>query len=209
MASCLTNMNRLPNGRLAKGHKLTPKGEANIAWKKEGLGYSGVHGWIRRNFGRATYCSNDMNHKSNAYDWANISGKYFRDINDYKQLCRKCHIEFDKKNHCSNGHARTTENCYKNKKGIVVCRVCIKVRNKLNNVNEKTRAKNFILRAIRISVLGHARKKYEIRPRTHCYKGHPFTKENTRWVNNGKHRSCRTCRNKRSKEHYKLTGRQS
>lgn len=47
--------------------------------------------------GKANKCSNPeckiKNPKS--YDWANISGKYKRDLNDFMMLCRNCHRAFD------------------------------------------------------------------------------------------------------------------
>ena len=57
--------------------------------------YRAIHWWLRVTYGKATYCSNDPNHKAKRYDWANISGEYKKDINDYKQLCRPCHFRFD------------------------------------------------------------------------------------------------------------------
>ena len=38
-------------------------------------------------------CENCGEQKS--YDLANISGEYKRDINDFKWLCRSCHIKED------------------------------------------------------------------------------------------------------------------
>lgn len=57
--------------------------------------YQELHRWIRKNLGKASYCSNDMTHKSKMYDWANISHEYKRDLNDYKSLCRPCHAKID------------------------------------------------------------------------------------------------------------------
>src|SRR3990167_4132737 len=68
------------------------KGEKNPLWKGNQIGYSGLHSWLINNFGKATHCSNNITHKAKKYDWANISRKYKRDIHDFKQLCRKCHI---------------------------------------------------------------------------------------------------------------------
>jgi len=57
--------------------------------------YLQIHYWIRKLYGNAYYCSNDKLHKAKRYHWANISGKYKRDINDYKQLCSSCHVKMD------------------------------------------------------------------------------------------------------------------
>lgn len=71
------------------------KGEESPNFKKGKISYSGVHGWLIKNFGKATYCSNDNTHKSKRFEWANISGEYKRDIRDYKPLCVSCHDIFD------------------------------------------------------------------------------------------------------------------
>ena len=59
-------------------------------WKGDKVGYKSLHQWIKRNKPKSEYCEECKNQKS--YDLANISGKYKRDINDYKWLCRKCHM---------------------------------------------------------------------------------------------------------------------
>ena len=36
-----------------------------------------------------------LNGHQSRYHWANVSGKYLRDISDWIQLCVKCHKQFD------------------------------------------------------------------------------------------------------------------
>lgn len=43
--------------------------------------------------------------------------------------------------------------------------------------------------------------------KTHCKNGHEFTLENTTFVNNGKHRNCKICKNKSSLASRKKLGR--
>ena len=57
--------------------------------------YRQIHKWLRRNFGDADICEMDNNHKSNKYEWANISGNYLKDINDWKKMCPSCHRKYD------------------------------------------------------------------------------------------------------------------
>ncbi len=59
--------------------------------------YRNIHQWIRYHFGKATKCTNvNCDGQSKRYDWALIKGKqYERDINNYLELCRKCHIRYD------------------------------------------------------------------------------------------------------------------
>lgn len=62
-------------------------------WKGDNVGFNGLHSWINRNKPKVKLCENCK--KVPPYDLANISGEYKRDINDFKWLCRKCHMEED------------------------------------------------------------------------------------------------------------------
>lgn len=67
--------------------------EGNIMWKGDDVGYKSLHEWISNNKPKPTWCEECFSRKP--YDSANISGKYKRDINDFKWLCRKCYMEED------------------------------------------------------------------------------------------------------------------
>jgi len=69
------------------------RGDINPHWFGNEVGYHGLHSWVRRNKIKPELCENCM--KIKPYDMANISGEYKRDINDYKWLCRKCHMKED------------------------------------------------------------------------------------------------------------------
>ena len=69
----------------AKKAKLTPNSPE----------YQRVHRWIVKQLGKANSCSVDTTHTSSRYDWSNISREYKRDIRDWQQLCKRCHILFD------------------------------------------------------------------------------------------------------------------
>lgn len=64
-----------------------------IQFKGEEISYNGLHKWLNKNYPKNNIC----NHcgKKSKTDYANISGKYKRDIKDFIELCRKCHIEYD------------------------------------------------------------------------------------------------------------------
>ncbi len=64
-------------------------------WLGKNVGYSGIHLWIRKIYGSADHCEFNFIHKATRYHWANISGKYLRDINDWTQLCPTCHKQYD------------------------------------------------------------------------------------------------------------------
>ena len=80
--------------------------EKNPSWKGDEVGYSGLHVWIRKELGSANKCENPeckyprivnkkYTTKASGYEWANKSGKYKRDVNDFIQLCTSCHKKYD------------------------------------------------------------------------------------------------------------------
>lgn len=58
------------------------------------MSYAGVHQWIKRVKGQPQECE-ECTTKEGLIDWSNISGQYKRDIDDWRRLCRKCHIKAD------------------------------------------------------------------------------------------------------------------
>jgi hypothetical protein len=69
------------------------KNEGNHQWKGNQVGYGALHGWIRRRKEKTNLC--ELCNKRPPKDLANISGQYKRDINDYKWICRRCHMKED------------------------------------------------------------------------------------------------------------------
>lgn len=63
-------------------------------YKGELAGYGSKHSWIYRHKGKASRCI-FCGVKNKRYTWANISGKYKRDFNDYMELCYSCHKFYD------------------------------------------------------------------------------------------------------------------
>lgn len=63
-------------------------------WNKNRPGYKAVHKWLKRYHGAADHCSK-CDTPSKRYEWANLSGEYLRDVNDYIQLCASCHRKMD------------------------------------------------------------------------------------------------------------------
>lgn len=69
------------------------RSERHPQWTGDEVSYSGLHKWVGRNkerTGACTFC----NFRGRT-DFANISGLYLRDLDDYIELCRRCHIMFD------------------------------------------------------------------------------------------------------------------
>ena len=97
------------------------KGENHRGWK-ETPSYSGIHKWIVRNYGKAAKCDTCNIQGANRYEWANVSGDYKRDINDWKQVCKSCHSKMDitenGRARISNYHSKPVA-CYKNGEWIL------------------------------------------------------------------------------------------
>lgn len=68
-------------------------GEKNSQWKGDRVGYFGVHTWVYRRLGKPKRCGQCGS--TNNLQWANISKKYYRKIEDWKSLCAVCHRSFD------------------------------------------------------------------------------------------------------------------
>lgn len=73
-------------------------GDKNSIWKGDKVGYRVLHLWVERYLGKPRFCEEcrSSNLKPRQYQWANISKKYKRDLNDWIRLCTKCHTDFDK-----------------------------------------------------------------------------------------------------------------
>lgn len=92
-----------PKTEFKKGHiawsKLNkekmPHDEKHYAWKGENAKYTSKHTWIRRKKGVAEDCEFCKTTQAKRYEWANISGKYLRNLEDYISLCKSCHEKFD------------------------------------------------------------------------------------------------------------------
>ena len=73
-------------------------GEMARRWLGDNAGYHAVHKWIYKEFGKANCCENcGIVHKKK-YHWANLSGKYTREKDDWKQMCGSCHKKYDLSN---------------------------------------------------------------------------------------------------------------
>lgn len=72
------------------------------AWKGIEAGYSAIHKWVYKHFGKATppceHCHTDPGigrDGRSKMQWANISGEYKRTREDWLRLCPPCHKKYD------------------------------------------------------------------------------------------------------------------
>lgn len=80
--------------RISKSRAGKATGEDNSKWKGDDVGYVGIHLWMRRKYGKATTCEREGCTRTYVH-WANISGFYKRERDDWMQLCAKHHLEYD------------------------------------------------------------------------------------------------------------------
>lgn len=69
------------------------KGMDSPSWLGSKIGYSGLHQWVRKNKERTNTCL-FCNQVSRTH-FANISGEYLRDLDDFMELCISCHHKYD------------------------------------------------------------------------------------------------------------------
>lgn len=97
----------------------TYSGPNHFRWIGEKASYGAKHYWIHRRYGKASKCEEcgiteaPLN-KQKFFQWANISGKYIRNRDDWKQLCIDCHRVFDKATKLSKEQANKIKERYAN-----------------------------------------------------------------------------------------------
>jgi hypothetical protein len=91
-------------------------GESNPSFKGKEAGYAAIHAWVRRRKLKPKLCENCKTEPPR--DLANTSGKYLRDLEDWKYLCRRCHMDSDDRNN------RLRESGKSRKLSNKICRFC-------------------------------------------------------------------------------------
>ena len=68
--------------------------ENNPNWKGDNVSKgAALHRWIRKHLPKPKLCQ--ICNMSKSYDLANITGNYNREFNNWKYLCRRCHMLSD------------------------------------------------------------------------------------------------------------------
>lgn len=68
--------------------------ERNPNWKGDKVGYMALHAWVGRKLGKPSYCTHCFKTEGK-FEWANKSGEYKRDLDDWIRLCKSCHNKYD------------------------------------------------------------------------------------------------------------------
>ena len=102
---CYSKVKVVNLGRRFTGRRHTPETIEKIKqvwstkihpfWKGSRASYQSIHVWVRRHKGAPQKCEHcGYKKRDRLYEWANVSGKYLRDLNDYKRVCQPCHRKY-------------------------------------------------------------------------------------------------------------------
>lgn len=69
-------------------------GERNPSWKGDHVGYHGLHRWIIKQLGKPCKCKH-CGKDYGRFMWADKSGEYKRELEDWIRLCYSCHHKYD------------------------------------------------------------------------------------------------------------------
>lgn len=72
-----------------------PKGEKHWNWN-DNPSVLTLHRRIHRKHGAAKKHPCSKCKEKQAHDWANVTGKYTANVEDYAPMCRSCHVKLDK-----------------------------------------------------------------------------------------------------------------
>jgi len=76
-------------------------GDEHPNWKGDAVGYFALHAWIERHGRKTGICSHcgaspdPPRGRTIGTEWANLSGDYQRDRDDYAEVCIPCHRAMD------------------------------------------------------------------------------------------------------------------
>lgn len=70
-------------------------GEKNVNWRGADAKYGSLHDWVSYHLGRPRRCYNCDTTEHSRFEWANVSGEYKRDLDDWVRLCKTCHVLID------------------------------------------------------------------------------------------------------------------
>ena len=89
----------------------SPSGEESPYWKGSKATYSAMHKRVVRTRGAADHCElrETAGCRSLTFQWAWIHGTDPGDVQNYRQLCRTCHVAYDEQAGAGNVRAKLTD----------------------------------------------------------------------------------------------------
>lgn len=82
--------------KMSESHRKRLKDHQYTDPLKTRTAYIDVHKWVQRYKGRAKFCEHCLTREDRMYHWANVSGHYLRELDDWVRLCVPCHRQYDK-----------------------------------------------------------------------------------------------------------------
>lgn len=64
-------------------------------YKNGKIGYFSLHRWVYSKLGSPRKCDHCGTTNASKYQWANRTGKYLQELDDWIRLCPRCHIHYD------------------------------------------------------------------------------------------------------------------
>ena len=82
--------------RLGQKASIETRLKMSISRIKNSTNYWSLHKWVAKEKGYPKQCVNcGLDDPGRRYEWANISGNYLRELDDYERLCVPCHRKKD------------------------------------------------------------------------------------------------------------------
>ena len=72
-------------------------GAANPSWRGDASHHNGIHTWLRRNWTKADNCEECGKHGKTDWAFLRHPEPHTRERADYRELCRSCHVVFDRR----------------------------------------------------------------------------------------------------------------
>lgn len=85
-----THIKNLVESHIGKG-----RAEHNGMWKGEAVGYGKLHDWVKKYYPPPIPLLCVICKEKKPLDLANVTGIYTRDFENWKFMCRRCHLYFD------------------------------------------------------------------------------------------------------------------
>jgi hypothetical protein len=90
--TCQCGCGEVTAARFLRGHNI--KATRPSWWKGDDVGYRAVHTYLQKHFPKTGVC--DECGETRKTDYALIKGRqYSRERADYRELCKRCHNEYD------------------------------------------------------------------------------------------------------------------
>jgi hypothetical protein len=90
---------KLSQERIEKMKTYVARGENHPLWKGDSASYASIHMWLARHLEKTGICQKCFKYfgidKGSGTQWANISGRYKREFDDFIEVCRLCHEKMD------------------------------------------------------------------------------------------------------------------